>query len=124
MIIILNTFQFGFRKKKSTEHAIIKLLDKVSNSLANKDPAVVIFMDLSKAFDTIDYDILFYKLHDYGLRGVVLSWLKSYLQNRQQFVFINNMSSSMRAHSIRGTPRFNTAASIIFKYKCSPPLFG
>ena len=68
--------QFGFRKKFSTDFAITKLLDKVIQSLSNKEHVNALFMDLSKAFDTIDHDILLYKLNNYGIRGIVLSWLK------------------------------------------------
>ena len=92
---ILNPSQFGFRKKFSTDFAIIKLLDKVIQSLSNKEHVIALFMDLSKAFDTIDHDILLYKLNNYGIRGIVLSWLKSYLSNRQQFVSIDNVESSL-----------------------------
>ena len=52
---------------------------------------IALFMNLSKAFDTIDHDILLYKLNNYDIRGIVLSWLKSYLSNRQQFVSIDNV---------------------------------
>ena len=92
---ILNPSQFGFRKKFSTDFAIAKLLDKVIQSLSNKEHVIALFMDLSKAFDTIDHDILLYKLNNYGIRGIVLSWLKSYLSNRQQFVSIDNVESSL-----------------------------
>ena len=91
---ILISSQFGFRKKFSTDFAITKLLDNVIQSLSNKEHAIALFMDLSKAFDTIDHDILLYKLEKYGIRGIVLSWFKSYLSNRQQFVSIDDANSS------------------------------
>ena len=92
---ILNSSQFGFRNNFSTEHAIIQLLDKIIDSLSRKEHIIAIFMDLSKAFDTIDHNILLHKLKNYGIRGIALSWFKSYLSNRQQYVFFNNKSSSM-----------------------------
>ena len=52
-------------------------------------------MDLSKAFDTINHTILFHKLNNYGIRGITLSWFKSYLSNRQQYVYIQNKKLSM-----------------------------
>ena len=69
-------------------------------------------MDLSKAFDTIDHDILLYKLNNYGIRGIVLSWLKSDLSNRQQFVSIDNVESSLL--NINCPSGFNIGSITIF----------
>ena len=85
--------QFGFRKGFSTDLALVNLFDAISNSLAKKENVVGIFMDLSKAFDTLNHDILLYKLQTYGIRGVTLLWFKNYLSNRSQYVTYNNYSS-------------------------------
>ena len=83
---ILNEKQFGFRTNHSTYMAIIELVDKVVSAVERSESTLGIFLDLSKAFDTIDHDILLYKLEYYGFRGIVLDWFKSYLNNRKQFV--------------------------------------
>ena len=83
---ILNEKQFGFRPKHSTYMAVIELVDKMANAVERNETTVGIFLDLSKAFDTINHDILLYKLEYYGFRGVTLDWFKSYLSNRKQFV--------------------------------------
>jgi hypothetical protein len=83
---LLNEKQFGFRPNHSTYMAIIELVDKVANAVDNNETTIGIFLDLSKAFDTINHDILLYKLEHYGFRGVVLQWFESYLNNRKQFV--------------------------------------
>ena len=69
--------------------------DKISSALDNKEFAIGFFMDLSKAFDTVNYDILYKKLYHYGIRGVALDWIKNYLSNRFQFVQFNNSVSSL-----------------------------
>ena len=83
---ILNEKQFGFRPKHSTYMAIVELVDKIANAVERNETIVGMFLDLSKAFDTINHDILLYKLEYYGFRGVTLDWFKGYLSNRKQFV--------------------------------------
>ena len=66
--------------------AIVQLVDKVTNAVEQNETTMGIFLDLSKSFDTIDHNILLYKLEHYGYRGIVLDWFKNYLSNRKQFV--------------------------------------
>lgn len=65
------------------------LYDKISSAIDNKKYTVGIFIDLSKAFDPVDRDILLSKLDHYGIQGTALSWFESYLNNRQQYVEFN-----------------------------------
>ena len=110
---ILNQNQFGFRKNHSTDFAIIQLLDKITDLLAKKEQIIAIYMDLSKAFDTIDHKTLLSKLNNYGIRGIALSWLKSYLSDRQQFVCIDGHNSSMC--NIRcGVPQGSILGPLLF----------
>jgi len=74
--------------------ALIDLYEKVSLALDRKEHAVGIFLDLSKAFDTVDHNILLDKLEHYGIRGVALDWVRSYLSNRLQFVQFKGQCSS------------------------------
>ena len=84
--------QFGFRNKHSTNHALINITETIRNALDNDKYACGIFVDLQKAFDTVNHDILIEKLQYYGIRGKTNDWFKSYLTNRKQFVSINGFS--------------------------------
>ena len=87
--------QFGFRKNHSTSQALIHLL-KISSAIDQHETTVGIFLDLYKAFDTLNHEILFTKLEHYGIRDVAPQWINSYFSNRCQFVQFNETCSSMR----------------------------
>jgi hypothetical protein len=91
---ILNDCQFGFRSNRSTSMAVLEMTEKISDAIENNQFAIGVFVDLSKAFDTLDHSILLAKLQFYGIRGIALDWFKSYLCNRNQFVCFNGYSST------------------------------
>ena len=91
---ILYPNQFCFREKHSTYMALLKLIDDISEEIDKKNLSMDVFIDLSKAFDTINHNIFIKKLNSYGIRGVALEWLKIYLTSRLQYVSINCTDSS------------------------------
>ena len=80
--------QFGFRGKHSTNYALLSLTENIRDALDNNNFACGIFIDLRKAFDTVDHSILLNKLNHYGIRGKANDWFKSYLKTRKQYVSI------------------------------------
>lgn len=91
---IITDNQYGFRKSRSTSLAIIDTVEEITNAIDSKKYVAGLFVDLTKAFDTIDHNTLAIKLERYGIRGIVLNWVKSYLSNRQQFVKIGDHKSA------------------------------
>ena len=83
---ILYNKQFGFKKGHSTNHAIPKLVHDVFRAFDKKEYTLGIFIDLSKAFDTVDHHILLKKLVNYRVKNANIVWFKSYLSNRKQYV--------------------------------------
>lgn len=76
---LLSDSQYGFRQNRSTALALIDLIEEISNCIENKTFVVGISIDLQKAFDTIDHNILLDKLENCGIRGITKPWLQSYL---------------------------------------------
>ena len=85
--------QYGFRKNHSTIQAVTKIITDIIESNENRETIMSVFLDLSKAFDTINHKLLLSKLEFYGIRGIALDWFKSYLANRKQYVIYNNKTS-------------------------------
>ena len=82
---ILFNKQFGFRTGHSTEHALLELIVQICDSFNDKNYFLGIFIDLSKAFDTVDHSILLKKFEHYGIKERNLSWFQSLLSNRKQY---------------------------------------
>jgi hypothetical protein len=82
--------QYGFRKHYSTQYAVIDIVGQIHKNMDNGKFTCGIFIDLKKAFDTVDHHILLRKLNNYGIRGIVLDWFESYLNNRYQTTAIGD----------------------------------
>ena len=111
--IIGYTYQFGFRKSHSTSHAIISLVEKINNALDSGKILIGVFLDLKKAFDTVNHKILLDKLFIYGIRGNILKWFKSYLNERQQYVNFQGTESQMKCVTC-GVPQGSIIGPLLF----------
>ena len=94
---IIYNLQFGFRQHYSTSHALINITENIRKALDEGNTDCWVFVDLQKAFDTVDHQILLAKLNHYGIHGVSNDWFKSYLSNHNQYVSINGYDSGLAA---------------------------
>ena len=105
--------QYGFQSKKSTTDAILKFTDKCYDALNDKKALISVYIDFSKAFDTVDHDILLKKLEYYGFRGSILGWFQSYLSSRQQYVELQGIKSLLKP-TVCGVPQGSVLGPLLF----------
>ena len=106
-------FQFGFRLNFSTNNTLLSIVESIKSHLDKNKFCAGVFVDLKKAFDTVDHHILLQKLEHYGIRGVANEWFLSYLMNRAQFVSIGNVSSTIKELQT-GAPQGSVLGHLLF----------
>ena len=106
--------QFGFQVNSSTHRAILNLADVILTSFEKGQFTLGVFIDLSKAFDTVNHSFLLHKLELYETKGKCLNWFKSYLKHRKQFVSLGKCENSKSRRIICGVPQGSILGPLLF----------
>ena len=113
---ILHENQYGFRKKSSTHLALLSFVDKIIQAIEKVNMLLVFSLIFQKTFDTVDHDILLDKLDHYGIRGCALSWFKSYLSCRTQYVTYDGSESNRQMITCKcGVPQGSILGRLLFQ---------
>ena len=105
--------QFGFRPSLSTNNVLMSITENIQSPLDQNKFCARVFVDLKKAFDTVDHEILLKKLSHYGIRGIANEWFCSNLTNRKQYVIIGNQVSTLNEISTR-VPQGSVLGLLLF----------
>ena len=109
----INANKFGFRAGCSTTHSLISITETINKTIEQKKFGCGVFIDLKKAFDTVNHNILLQKLEHYGIRDNARLWFKSYLADRKQFVSLNGTNSEIKSITC-GVPQGSVLGPILF----------
>ena len=105
--------QYDFRKEHSTELAVLELVDRITQHLDKGTTHINVYLDVSKAFDTLDHNILRHKLKYYGIEGTALRLFESYLNERQQYVDLDGTNSKYN-RILTGVPQGSILGPLLF----------
>lgn len=108
-----NNNQHGFRKGHGTNTALLQVTEEIRKALDQGESILALFLDLAKAFDTVNHEILLQKLKNNGCNSDTLLWFKSYLQNRNQYISLNGIVSN-NLNNIHGVPQGSVLGPILF----------
>ena len=116
--------QYGFRSKHSCENAISDLISQVLKNQQQNKYTAALFLDLSKAFDTLNHDLLLQKLEIYGVRGIALDWFRSYLNGRKMRLKCQTSETKSQTYSewyqmTHGTPQGSCLGPLLFLIFCN-----
>lgn len=109
----LSAGQYGFQKGSSTQGAAVDLIESITTKLETKNHVIVVFIDLEKAFDTVQHDVLLRKLHNTGIRGPAFKLTSSFLKGRLQYTKINKSESSTLAVDA-GVPQGSVLGPLLY----------